>query len=497
MGSPREHRRLRPGHQPVRRRPGRADLRARDGRGAGAARHDPDHQRPVRHGPPVPGDGRHDDDPGGARAASTGSSSSSSATATTSRGRWRWPRPCSGWSSCWPRPRATSSRPSSARGSTETLPRASPWSSSTTRASAVAGADVVYTDVWASMGQEHEAEQRRAVFAPFQVNDGAARPAGPRRDLPPLPARPPRRGSDLRRARRPAEPGHPPGRQPAPLPEGAAALAGARELARGPDGTERTPEPQAAHRQELRRSDDPRDRSIPPLVLDVSPHETVHSMPRHDGRAPDELRPVTIERGFVRNSPGSVLYRAGGTTVLVTAQLSDKVPPFLEGQGGRLADGRVRDAPRQHADAQVARRRRPRDRDPAADRPEPPRRGRHARPWAPGRSTSTPTCSRPTAGRGPPRSPPRSSPWPTRSDPVRRGRAATSSATASRPSAPGSSAARPVLDLDYVEDSTAEVDLNVVRLGGGGPGRGPGDRRGGDLLPRAAHGAARPGRSWH
>lgn len=56
-------------------------------------------------------------------------------------------------------------------------------------------------------------------------------------------------------------------------------------------------------------------------------------MPRHDGRGPSELRSVQIERGFSRQSPGSVLYRAGGTTVLVTAQLSDKVPPFLEGKG--------------------------------------------------------------------------------------------------------------------------------------------------------------------
>lgn len=37
-------------------------------------------------------------------------------------------------------------------------------------AAAVAGADAVYTDVWASMGQESETDARRLVFAPFQVN---------------------------------------------------------------------------------------------------------------------------------------------------------------------------------------------------------------------------------------------------------------------------------------------------------------------------------------
>jgi ornithine carbamoyltransferase len=35
---------------------------------------------------------------------------------------------------------------------------------------AVAGADVVYTDVWTSMGQESEARERRQVFRPYQVN---------------------------------------------------------------------------------------------------------------------------------------------------------------------------------------------------------------------------------------------------------------------------------------------------------------------------------------
>jgi len=37
---------------------------------------------------------------------------------------------------------------------------------------AVAGAQAVYTDVWASMGQEEEAAARAKIFAPFQVNKG-------------------------------------------------------------------------------------------------------------------------------------------------------------------------------------------------------------------------------------------------------------------------------------------------------------------------------------
>jgi ornithine carbamoyltransferase len=35
---------------------------------------------------------------------------------------------------------------------------------------AVTGADAVYTDVWASMGKEREAEERRLIFAPYQLN---------------------------------------------------------------------------------------------------------------------------------------------------------------------------------------------------------------------------------------------------------------------------------------------------------------------------------------
>ncbi len=44
---------------------------------------------------------------------------------------------------------------------------------------AVAGADAVYTDVWASMGQETEADSRSAVFAPYQVNAELMQDAAP------------------------------------------------------------------------------------------------------------------------------------------------------------------------------------------------------------------------------------------------------------------------------------------------------------------------------
>src|SRR6516165_5884409 len=57
------------------------------------------------------------------------------------------------------------------------------------------------------------------------------------------------------------------------------------------------------------------------------------TMPRHDGRSLDALRHVDMTPGFHRPSEGSVLYRAGGTVVLCTASVDEKVPPFLEGKG--------------------------------------------------------------------------------------------------------------------------------------------------------------------
>jgi len=56
-------------------------------------------------------------------------------------------------------------------------------------------------------------------------------------------------------------------------------------------------------------------------------------MPRPDGRTPDQLRPVTFERGFTRYAEGSVLVSFGHTKVLCNASVEERVPPFLKGQG--------------------------------------------------------------------------------------------------------------------------------------------------------------------
>ena len=54
---------------------------------------------------------------------------------------------------------------------------------------------------------------------------------------------------------------------------------------------------------------------------------------RPDGRAPDALRPYSIERGFTRHAEGSVLVSAGGTRVICTASIEEGVPGFLKGKG--------------------------------------------------------------------------------------------------------------------------------------------------------------------
>lgn len=56
-------------------------------------------------------------------------------------------------------------------------------------------------------------------------------------------------------------------------------------------------------------------------------------MTRHDGRRADELRPVEVIRGYVEFAEGSVLYSCGKTRVLVNASVDERVPDFIKGKG--------------------------------------------------------------------------------------------------------------------------------------------------------------------
>lgn len=54
---------------------------------------------------------------------------------------------------------------------------------------------------------------------------------------------------------------------------------------------------------------------------------------RADGRRKDQLRPVKVTRNFIKHAEGSVLIEMGDTKVICTASVEEKVPPFLKGKG--------------------------------------------------------------------------------------------------------------------------------------------------------------------
>jgi ribonuclease PH len=54
---------------------------------------------------------------------------------------------------------------------------------------------------------------------------------------------------------------------------------------------------------------------------------------RPSKRKPDELRAVSLERGFSMHAEGSCFIKCGNTHVLCTASLQENVPPWLKGQG--------------------------------------------------------------------------------------------------------------------------------------------------------------------
>jgi len=54
---------------------------------------------------------------------------------------------------------------------------------------------------------------------------------------------------------------------------------------------------------------------------------------RPSGRTPEQLRPVSIERGYTRHAEGSVLVSFGDTRVLCNASIENRVPAFMRGKG--------------------------------------------------------------------------------------------------------------------------------------------------------------------
>jgi ribonuclease PH len=54
---------------------------------------------------------------------------------------------------------------------------------------------------------------------------------------------------------------------------------------------------------------------------------------RNDGRAPEDLREISIQPGFVSTATGSALIAAGGTRVICTASVEEEVPRWMVGQG--------------------------------------------------------------------------------------------------------------------------------------------------------------------
>ena len=54
---------------------------------------------------------------------------------------------------------------------------------------------------------------------------------------------------------------------------------------------------------------------------------------RPSGRAPDQIRPVSLEPGFSRHAEGSCLVKFGDTHVLCTASIDEKVPPWMRNTG--------------------------------------------------------------------------------------------------------------------------------------------------------------------
>ena len=192
-------------------------------------------------------------------------------------------------------------------------------------------------------------------------------------------------------------------------------------------------------------------------------------MPRPDGRAPDQLRPTTITREFLLHPEGSVLVEFGATKVICTASVEDKVPPFLKGQGLGWITAEYGMLPRSTNTRMTRENRGPSGRSQEIQRLV----GRALRAVADraklGERTVWMDCDVIQADGG------------TRTAAITGGFVALADALARIPGINPTAVLRDcvaaisvgivsgvaLLDLNYAEDSTAEVDMNVVMTGRG------------------------------
>jgi len=196
-------------------------------------------------------------------------------------------------------------------------------------------------------------------------------------------------------------------------------------------------------------------------------------MPRHDGRGEADLRPTTITPDWLRHAVGSVLITMGDTRVLCAVSVEERVPPHLKDKGEGWVTGEYAMLPasgRERTSREVAKGR------PSGRTMEIQRLiGRALRSVvdrvALGPRTLWVDCDVLSADGG------------TRTASITGAYVALALAAAKlreqkilrAPILTGMLAAisvgvvagRPVLDLDYDEDSTAEVDMNVVRIDDG------------------------------
>ncbi|MBU6257916.1 MAG: ribonuclease PH [Burkholderiales bacterium] len=195
---------------------------------------------------------------------------------------------------------------------------------------------------------------------------------------------------------------------------------------------------------------------------------------RSAGRAADALRPVTIERGYTRHAEGSVLIAFGDTRVLCTASVEEKVPPHKRGSGEGWVTAEYGMLPRAthtRSDREAARGKQ-------SGRTQEIQRliGRSLRSvfdlQALGERTIALDCDVLQADGGT-RTAAITGAYVAAQDAVAwliaQGRiAATPITDAVAAVSVGMVQGTPLLDLEYVEDSACDTDMNVVMTGGGG-----------------------------